>query len=314
MLRLLAQREQGYEDMASLMGLSVEEVRAKVKEALAEIDGEDAPAAAAPAPPAVAPAAPAPSAPTPAGPSPTATATESSATESPAAATPVSPPPAPAPAVPAKPSSPLAKVPLPSTRRRWIELIGGAAIVLLVILFATGTIDLGDGGSDSHTTSTPTTASGGEGEGEGSSEPSAATSSKATKAVLTAVPGGEGVGLALFGRIKKTPILQVEAKGLRPSAKGQSYTVWLYRSPKLVLRIGAVAVGKSGTIAAQFPVPAQVLAYVAGGAFDQIDVSLTDNASYEAEVAKAKKARRLPAYTGKDVLRGEITGPAIKKK
>ena len=32
MLRLLAQREQGYEDIAALMGLSVDEVRAKVKD------------------------------------------------------------------------------------------------------------------------------------------------------------------------------------------------------------------------------------------------------------------------------------------
>ena len=41
MLRLLAQREQGYEDIAALMGLSVEEVRVKVREALAEV-GESA--------------------------------------------------------------------------------------------------------------------------------------------------------------------------------------------------------------------------------------------------------------------------------
>ena len=34
MLRLLAQREQGYDDIAALMGLSVDEVRAKVKDAL----------------------------------------------------------------------------------------------------------------------------------------------------------------------------------------------------------------------------------------------------------------------------------------
>src|SRR6185295_11085853 len=38
MLRLLAQREEGYEDMAALMGISVEEVREKVKEALAEVE------------------------------------------------------------------------------------------------------------------------------------------------------------------------------------------------------------------------------------------------------------------------------------
>jgi DNA-directed RNA polymerase specialized sigma24 family protein len=38
MLRLLAQREEGYDDMAALMGISVEEVRERVKEALAEVE------------------------------------------------------------------------------------------------------------------------------------------------------------------------------------------------------------------------------------------------------------------------------------
>lgn len=282
MLRLLAQREQGYEDIGALMGLSVEQVRAKVKEALEEIESEETPAAAPP----------------PASPPPAPKAVEPPKVEP----TPVAPPP-----TEPKPTPSPPKLSPPSDRRRLVEWAGGAVVVILIVLFATGAIDLGGGSSDSTTTSA-------EGSPESGPGTTAANSSRVTKAVLTPVAGGEGAGLALFGKIKKTAVLQVEAKGLKPSAKGQSYTVWLYRSPKLVLRIGAVAVGKSGTIAAQFPLPAQVLAYVAGGAFDQIDVSLTPNAAYEAEVAQAKKQKRLPAYTGKDVLRGKITGPAIKKK
>lgn len=44
MLRLLAQREQGYDDISALMGLSVEEVRAKVAGALSQIEDEGKPA------------------------------------------------------------------------------------------------------------------------------------------------------------------------------------------------------------------------------------------------------------------------------
>ena len=44
MLRLLAQREQGYEDIAALTGQGVDGVRAKVKEALAALDRPQAPA------------------------------------------------------------------------------------------------------------------------------------------------------------------------------------------------------------------------------------------------------------------------------
>ncbi len=43
MLRLLAQREQGYEDIAALMGLSVDEVRAKVRDAAAQLEEEGRP-------------------------------------------------------------------------------------------------------------------------------------------------------------------------------------------------------------------------------------------------------------------------------
>lgn len=56
MLRLLAQREEGYDDMAALMGISVEEVRERVKEALAEVE---VPPAAAEEPEPVPPPAPA---------------------------------------------------------------------------------------------------------------------------------------------------------------------------------------------------------------------------------------------------------------
>jgi hypothetical protein len=299
MLRLLAQREQGYEDIAALMGLSVEQVRAKVREALAEIDSGEAPAAP-PPPPKPSESAEVETRPVP-----------SELPEPATVAEPVvapKPPPPPAPRAPKASPSPLSKVSLPSSRRRRIEWVGGAAIVILVALFATGTVDIG-GGSDSNTSTTTA-----ESAPEGGERSTTANSSQVTKAVLTPVAGGEGAGLALFGRIKKTAILQVEAKGLKPTAKGQSYTVWLYRSPKLVLRVGAVAVSRNGTIAAQFPIPAQVLAYVANGAFDQIDVSRTQNAAYEAEVAQAKQQKRLPSYTGEDVLRGEITGPAVKGK
>jgi DNA-directed RNA polymerase specialized sigma24 family protein len=44
LLRLLAQREEGYEDIAALMGIGVDEVRARVREAVAALD-EGAPAA-----------------------------------------------------------------------------------------------------------------------------------------------------------------------------------------------------------------------------------------------------------------------------
>lgn len=274
MLRLLAQREEGYEDMAALMGISVEEMRARVKEALAEVEEDQQPETPVPPPPEV----------------------------------PVSPTqPAPArrqPARPAlklpKPKLPIPKVPGGSQNRG--ALIGIGAGLATVLIFAIVLIAAG-GGSSSSTTSTAEPAR---------SEVAAAENGQLTEAILSPTSGGGGSGRALFGRYKKNVLLQVEASGLEPSPPGENYTVWLFRSPKLVLRIGAVPVGKNGKIAVQFPIPTQVLAYVANGAFDQIDVSLTSESAYKAELAKAKQEKRLPAYTGESVLRGEITGPAIK--
>ncbi len=255
MLRLLAQREEGYEDMASLMGISVEQLRVRVKEALAEVDRTEVATGTAP------------------------------------------------------PSMRLRKPKLPSLGSRLPQggnrgaVLGiGAGIAAVFLLLVVLLVGGGDDGSSGATAET---------EG-GGGEVAAATNGQLTQAVLSPTSGGDASGRAFFGRYKKNVLLQVEAEGLAPSSTGENYTVWLYRSPKLVLRVGAVPAGENGKIAVQFPVPTQLLAYVANGAFNQIDVSLTSEAAYKAEVAEAKRENRLPAYTGESVLRGEITGPAIK--
>jgi len=287
MLRLLAQREEGYEDMAALMGISVEELRARVKEALSEVEEPDVPAQ--PATPAAPPSPPPP-------------------VEQPPAAEPQPPAPEPAPAPPPASSaqasrpSPLARLRGHKDRGALIGMGAGAVVVLILVLVLILLDD--DGGSSSSTTTADGTSL------------TAAEESKLTQAVLEPSDGGDASGRALFGRYKKNVLLQVEAEGLEPSPPGETYTIWLYRSPKLVLRIGAVPVEEQddGKLAVQLPIPTQVLSYVAGGAFDQVDVSLTSNAAYKAVLAKAKAERRLPPYTGESVLRGEITGPAIRKQ
>jgi hypothetical protein len=302
LLRLLAQREEGYEDIAALMGLSVAELRARVKEALLELEGagasdaasdptERAPVARAPQPPRAeesreseeAPATP-------------------SAETAPSRAAPPAPASAPSPpSAAARAARPRAS--RPKDWRRLTELFGGALVILLIVLFATGAVDLGgdDSGSDgSDTAASP-------------AETVAAEDGKLTQASLEPVEGGDAGGRALFGRLGKEVVLQVIADGLEPTATGESYTVWLYRSPKLVLRVGAVEVGEAGQLGARFPLPAELLAYVANGAFKQIYLSRTSAADYRAELAQAKRRQRLPRYTGETVLRGEITGPLVKK-
>jgi DNA-binding Lrp family transcriptional regulator len=287
MLRLLAQRgEEGYEDMAALMGISVEEVRERVKVALAEAAGERETAALStsePSPaPAVAPAA-AQDPPSPPQPEPSASA-----------------PPANTPASRRTTRPAVPSLRLPKDRGALIGL--GAGVLVLIALAIVLAVS-----GDSSGSGTGATAAG---SSEGTS--TTAAESSLTEAILTPTNGGEGSGKALFGRYKKNVLLQVEATGLEPSPQGKAYTIWLYRSPKIALQIGAVPVSNSGKIAAQFKIPAQLLAYVASGAFNQVDVALTDTAEYKAALEKAKGEKKLPPYTGESVLRGEITGPAIR--
>ncbi len=296
MLRLLAQREQGYEDIAALMGLSVEEVRARVKEALEEVDDESgqtvAEAKAAESEEATEPA----------------RESEPPAAEKPAPDEPVEepkaePPPVPKPP-PSKPSPAAARRPSISMPKDQRLLAAGVAGIVAVALILVPALSGGSSSSNS-TTISATTPSG--------STNASASNPKLTQAILSPVNGGSASGRALFGRIKKTVVLQVEANGLEPSPAGQSYTVWLYRSPKLRIPLAATKVGKSGRLAAQYPLPSEVIAYLAGGAFDQIDISLTKNSTLAASLAVAKKQKSAPTYTGADVLRGKVTGPFVKK-
>lgn len=300
MLRLLAQREEGYDDMAALMGISVEEVRERVKEALAEVEEPPAPDEEPEAP-----AAPAPTPP--------------SSPEPPAA---VEPPPAPAeepaptPPAPAKPigepaskpatgkkrSAQIPSLKVPKDRGALIGLGAGALVVIaLVIVLIVG----GDGGSSSSSGTT----SGEAGLAENASAP--AESKNLTQAILSADDGSDASGQAIFGRFKKKVLLQVTGEGLEPSNNGESYAVWLSHSGQAMVPVGTVKVQASGKLAARFEVPPTVLVLVARGAFDEIQVTRTSDSQLSAAIAQARKTKKESAYTGTPVLSGKITGPLV---
>lgn len=304
-LRLLSQRgEQGYDDLAALMGIGVGEVHERALAAAAQLESEGIPAPAIPAPPAGAqsePSAAAPAASGPEAPSTTGLSAEPPAEPEPMSSVSAKPEPAAPPAASKSAGSAgRPKLSLPKSGGARAALAAGAAVVvLLVVILALG----GGGGSDDSPS------------GSGSAGPETATNAstnpKLTQAVLSPIDGSEAKGLATFGRVKNRLALQVEAEGLEPTGKGESYTIWLYESADKMLPLASTAVGDSGKIGAQIEVPTEVLGYLANETFDQIDVSLTSNATLKASLAKATKEKEAPIYTGTDVLRGEITGPII---
>lgn len=299
MLRLLAQREQGYDDLAALMGLSVEEVRAKVKDALEAMEeGEVAPPL--PSEP------PAPPPPTPEPPQAEKPATaEEPPPASPAAAEPATPkPPAP---VAKRPPSSRPRISMPSGQGARAAIAAGVAVVVLVIVVLAVS-----GGSDSDTSASPPAPA-----GTTTTAANAAADKQVTQAVLSAVDGSDASGAATFGRLKNSLALQVEAEGLTPTKQGQSYTIWLAASSQKMLPLASTQTSKDGKIGAQFEVPTEVLAYLASETFDQIDVTLTTDSALKASLKKATSEKKAPVYTGADVLRGTVTGPIVgasKKK
>jgi hypothetical protein len=330
MLRLLASGEQGYADIAALLGLSEDEVRAKVVGALAQLQAEGKPAPNVP-PPLPGGAAPAaevtPPEPEPVEPVPPAVPDEPAIAD---AVAPVTPPDAKPPVAPppsGRPPSGGRTVTLPSGRGAWLlggGVIAAIVVIVVVILVASGG---GSGGDSSSTTAAeaPANPAAEEGASKGAAEENAAgegpsgeaaAAKEPTEAELTAVDGSEAAGRAAFGRFKNKLALVVEATGLEPTTPGtDSYWIWLAQSPKKMLPLASTEVKASGkgagTIAAEYEVPVEVVSYLATGTFDQLTITLADNAQIKASVEAAKKEKTTPAYTGKAVLRGTVTGSII---
>jgi hypothetical protein len=318
-LRLLAQRgAQGYEDLAALMGISVEKVHARAKQAAADLEAEGIPAPSIPAPggeggpPSVAKdgKAPAGGPPSPEAPKPVAPSEQQKAE-------PVKP-------IPKHehghgPKEIAHEAKLLENRGLWAILAGVAIVVLfVVILFVSGGGD--DDGSDSSTT----TASSSNCEKPTGTAPKptgkiiAALASGAikagkepTRAVLNPVDGGEARGLAVFGRVKNSLALQLAVEGLGPLPKCGGYTIWLAASPDKMLPLASTEVGKNGEIRAQVEVPVEILAYLANETFGQIAVTATNESQLKASLAQATKEKEAPQYTGSEVLRGAVSGPIV---
>jgi hypothetical protein len=309
-LRLLAQRgAAGYDDLTALMGIGAAEVHERAKAAAAQLEAEGIPAPPIPPPGTAEPESPsepvAPAQP----PEPESVATPERQAPAPRAAVepPATAPAAAAPPEPPRKDSPKSpgsrpKLALPNSTRARAALAAAVAIVvaLIVILAVSGGDDSG----------TPTTASG-ESTSGAEETVNASTNPKLTQAVLSPIDGSDAKGVATFGRVKNSLALQIEAEGLTPTKNGQSYTIWLYESSQKMLPLASTVVGANGKIGAQVEVPTEVLAYLAKETFDQLDVSLTTDATLKASLAKATKEKKAPIYTGTDVLRGTISGPII---
>ncbi|HWC50008.1 MAG TPA: Lrp/AsnC family transcriptional regulator [Solirubrobacterales bacterium] len=313
-LRLLAQRgAAGYDDLAALMGISVDEVHRRAQQAAADLEAEGIPAPSIPAPGAEG--------------GPPSVAKDGEA--------PPGGPPSPEPSEKKTVAEPVKPIPhhehghspkeiaheakLLENRGLWAILAGVAIVVLFVVILL---VSSGGDGSDSSGAAASATGSHCETPTAAAPAPSGKaiavlaasaikSSKEPTRAVLNPVDGSEAKGLVVFGRVKNSLALQVAAEGLAPLPSCGRYTVWLAASPQKMLPLASIEVGKNGQIRAQVEVPVEVLAYLASETFDQIAITATDESQLKASLKEATKAKAAPEYTGTEVLRGSVSGPVV---
>jgi hypothetical protein len=329
MLQLLLQQGQSYEDIGSLLGLDVDQVRSRAREALTEIGGEDPdrdvsltdyllgqadPIGRADAarqlgsdPKArdladrlanqlrvLAPGADLPELPG-----------AGSGTAKP------KPPPAPAKEpqasaeAAAEPGSEAKTGGLAATvgerRTQVIAGVAGAGVLVVVALLAIfGVFGGGDGDNDKSSTSA-----------DNSSQQTANNSSGLTRALLTPQNGGDAQGVAVFARVRNQPVLTINVTNLQPSGSGEGYVIWLYRSASQAYPLVRQSVGDNGQLRGAAPVPAQLIQALQQGLFDSIDVSLAKDSDVTAALRQARQSQNLPHYEGQSVARGPITGPGF---
>ncbi|MEK6277562.1 MAG: hypothetical protein AABM29_06075 [Actinomycetota bacterium] len=181
-------------------------------------------------------------------------------------------------------------------RRLIAALIAGGALVLVVVLIATGAFGGGDGGG-----------SGDGGTSAGGGNPNA---SNLTRAVLTGQNGSDASGVAVFARVRNTPVLQINVNGLESTGPGQAYVIWLYGSDARAFPLSREPLDKANLRGAA-PIPAQVLQALQQGLFDSVDVSLARDAQMTAALRTARRTQQLPRYAGESVVRGPIVGPGF---
>jgi hypothetical protein len=322
MLQLLLQRNQSYDDIASLLGLDVEQVRSRARAALAEIGGEDPDREVSLTDYLLGQA-------DPIGRADAARQLQSDgrtrdladrlATQlrvlAPGAELPELPGAGPreakraeVPAPPQKPSTDgapprrklggLATTLTRGQRQALAGLLGGGILIVILVLAVTGVFGGGGGGGSSSSS------------GKGSSTTSS-NASGLTRAILTPQNGGKAQGVAVFARVRNTPVLQINVTNLKPTTTGQGYVIWLYGGPGRAFPLVRQAVGKSGQLRGAAPIPSQLIQALQQRLFTSIDVSLASNSQITAALRQARKSQQLPRYAGQSVVRGTITGPGF---
>jgi hypothetical protein len=172
-----------------------------------------------------------------------------------------------------------------SGRRRALWVIAGAgALVLIVVLLIVGSGGGGGGGEG-------TTTAGG-------------VQEDSVPVRLSPVGGSQASGGFTIIRVADQPVVNLDIRGLRPTAKGESYVLWFVGSGGRSLPVAFKAVGSDGRLTGQTPIPTAAASLLPS--FDTADLTLTHQRAAANAVKQAAQAGTLPERVGTSVLRGPL--------
>jgi hypothetical protein len=122
---------------------------------------------------------------------------------------------------------------------------------------------------------------------------------------LAPVSGDTGAtGQAVFARAGDQPVLQINLSGLQPAGEDQTYIVWLFNSDRVAFPLARDMANENGDLTGAAPVPNEVVPLLPQ--FGCIDVSIASNQETQAALQAAVRGKTLPQHSGQTVLRGEI--------
>jgi hypothetical protein len=165
----------------------------------------------------------------------------------------------------------------------WI-VAGGAALVLFVVLLVV--------------------AVGGDGGGDKSSPAPTGDQEDAVPVRLSPVGGSHASGGLTIIRVADQPAVDLDIRGLTPSAKGQTYVLWFSGSGGRSLPVAFQAVGANGRITGRTPIPAAATSLLPS--FGTVYLTLARQRETAAAVQQAAQAGTLPQRVGTSVLRGSL--------
>jgi hypothetical protein len=121
---------------------------------------------------------------------------------------------------------------------------------------------------------------------------------------LGPVGGSHASGGLTIIRVADQPAVDLDIRGLTPSAKDETYVLWFSGARGRSLPVAFQAVGANGRITGRTPIPTAATSLLPS--FDTVDLTLARQHETAAAVQQAAQAGTLPERVGTSVLRGSL--------